>query len=149
LTGRHPIAVVNIAVDPTQIDVNVHPAKTEIRFLRERRVYAAVLRSVRQAVLEEAGIPGWGNENRLNKQIETNSVSTADTTLPDEFIELDLEETGDQIGDTPFIAPSNGDEPSTFPQDNPWLTVTEEETGTKPPSLSRLWQSHIRGIDPE
>src|SRR5205085_3639308 len=30
-----------------------------------------------------------------------------------------------------------------FPQDNPWLTVTEEETGTKPPLLSRLWQSHV------
>jgi len=32
----------------------------------------------------------------------------------------------------------------TFPQDNPWITVTEEETGTKPPMLSRLWQSHVR-----
>ena len=53
LVGRHPIAVINIAIDPAQIDVNVHPAKTEIRFLRERRVYAAIqqVSSVLRSVL--------------------------------------------------------------------------------------------------
>src|SRR5438552_9512401 len=53
LTGRHPIAVINIQIDPTLLDVNVHPAKTEIRFLKERRVFAAILRAVRAALLEE------------------------------------------------------------------------------------------------
>jgi len=149
LTGRHPIAVVNIAVEPTQIDVNVHPAKTEIRFLRERRVYAAVLRAVRKAVLQEPAIPGWENESRVNKHSGINLVPTADTTLPAESIELDLEEFEDSVGEAQFISLSNGDDPSAFPQDNPWLTVTEEETGTKPPSLSRLWQSHIRSHDLE
>src|SRR5438105_9761920 len=62
LAGRHPIAVINIAIDPAQIDVNVHPAKTEIRFLRERRVYAAVLRAVRGAILQDADIPQWNND---------------------------------------------------------------------------------------
>src|SRR5258708_16701042 len=38
LTGRHPIAVVNITVDPTQIDVNFHLATTEIRFLNDNRI---------------------------------------------------------------------------------------------------------------
>ena len=57
LTGRHPIAVVNVEVDPALIDVNVHPAKTEIRFLRERQVYAAVQRAVRAAVLAHAATP--------------------------------------------------------------------------------------------
>ena len=61
LSGRHPIAVVNIALDPTMLDVNVHPAKTEIRFLKERRVYGAVLRAARQVLLEEAEMPTWGN----------------------------------------------------------------------------------------
>src|SRR5690348_14333844 len=61
LAGRHPIAVINIAIDPSQIDVNVHPAKTEIRFLRERRIYAAILRAVRHAVLQDADIPQWNN----------------------------------------------------------------------------------------
>jgi DNA mismatch repair protein MutL len=147
LTGRHPIAVVNITVDPTQIDVNVHPAKTEIRFLKERRVFSAIMRAVRQAVLEEAEIPRWGNESRVDKQGGINRASTAGTTLPAESIELDLEESEDNVGGAQFIAPSNGDNSSAFPQDNPWLTVTEEETGTKPPSLSRLWQSHVRGHD--
>jgi DNA mismatch repair protein MutL len=145
LTGRHPIAVVNIAVDPTQIDVNVHPAKTEIRFLRERRVYAAVLRAVRKAVLEEAAIPGWGNESVVNKQDAMNLPPADGTPLPADSIELDSEELEDNIEEEQFISNTNGDDPSAIPQDNPWLTVTEEETGSKPPSLSRLWQSHVRG----
>jgi DNA mismatch repair protein MutL len=57
LTGRHPVAVVNISLDPALIDVNVHPAKTEIRFLRERQVYAAVQRATREAVLAGAETP--------------------------------------------------------------------------------------------
>jgi DNA mismatch repair protein MutL len=57
LAGRHPIAIVNIALDPAEMDVNVHPAKTEVRFLRERLVYAAVQRAVRAAVLATAETP--------------------------------------------------------------------------------------------
>jgi len=147
MTGRHPLAVVNIVVDPTQIDVNVHPAKTEIRFLKERRVFAAVQRAVRQTILEEAQMPGWENDKWINKQGTMNRAPTSDTTLPAESIELDMEEYEDNVVGTRFIAPSNADESSSYPQDNPWLTVTEEETGTKPPVLSRLWQSHVRGHD--
>jgi len=147
MTGRHPLAVVNIVVDPTQIDVNVHPAKTEIRFLKERRVFAAVQRAVRQTILEEAQMHGWENDKWINKQGTMNRAPTSDTTLPAESIELDMEEYEDNVVGTGFIAPSNGDESSSYPQDNPWLTVTEEETGTKPPVLSRLWQSHVRGHD--
>ncbi|HEV2237796.1 MAG TPA: DNA mismatch repair endonuclease MutL [Ktedonobacterales bacterium] len=57
LAGRHPIAVVNVEIDPAQLDVNVHPAKTEVRFLRERQVYATVQRAVRAAVLAQAETP--------------------------------------------------------------------------------------------
>src|SRR5205807_6923116 len=144
MTGRHPLAVVNITVDPTQIDVNVHPAKTEIRFLRERRVYAAVQRAVRQAILQEAQMPGWGNDASVSKQDAKNRAPTSNEKLPSESIELDINELDldieEENAETQFVASSNGDESSEFPRDNPWLTVTEEETGTKPPMLSRLWQ---------
>ncbi len=57
LTGRHPVAVVNLTLDPWLLDVNVHPAKTEVKFLRERQVWAAVQRAVRAAVIETAETP--------------------------------------------------------------------------------------------
>src|SRR5207244_23558 len=63
LPGRHPIAVINIQLDPALLDVNVHPAKTEIRFLKERRVFGAVLRAVRNGLLAEPEMPHWGQGN--------------------------------------------------------------------------------------
>jgi DNA mismatch repair protein MutL len=57
LSGRHPVVVVNITLDPSLLDVNVHPAKTEVKFLQERRVYAAVQRAVRAAILDTAVAP--------------------------------------------------------------------------------------------
>ncbi|MGH2516842.1 MAG: DNA mismatch repair endonuclease MutL, partial [Ktedonobacterales bacterium] len=57
LMGRHPIAVVNVMLDPALLDANVHPAKTEVRFLRDRQVYAAVQRAVRAAVVATAEMP--------------------------------------------------------------------------------------------
>ncbi|MSQ61425.1 MAG: DNA mismatch repair endonuclease MutL [Dehalococcoidia bacterium] len=52
--GRHPLAVLTIALPPEAVDVNVHPTKTEVRFRDERVVFAAVQRAVRDALLSAA-----------------------------------------------------------------------------------------------
>jgi len=57
LTGRHPVSIINITLDPALLDVNVHPAKTEIKFARERQVYAAVQRAVRSAIVGTTEAP--------------------------------------------------------------------------------------------
>jgi DNA mismatch repair protein MutL len=132
LTGRHPIAVVNITIDPSLLDVNVHPAKTEIRFLKERRVYSAVQRAVRSALLETPEMPSWGQGN----------IATRSTAQP---LASDAAITGGADDDN--NSSDSKEETFDIPQDNPWLTVTEEESGTRPPMLSRLWQSHIRHED--
>jgi DNA mismatch repair protein MutL len=55
--GRHPLALLWVAVPPAEVDVNVHPAKQEVRFLRERAVCAAVHRAVQAAVGTSRAIP--------------------------------------------------------------------------------------------
>ena len=52
--GRHPVAVLAIAVPPEAVDVNVHPTKAEVRFRDERAMFAGVQRVVRDALLSTA-----------------------------------------------------------------------------------------------
>src|SRR6185436_8114742 len=49
-TGRFPVAVVDLRLPPEEVDVNVHPAKAEVRLRNERQVFALVQRPLRRAL---------------------------------------------------------------------------------------------------
>ncbi len=53
--GRYPIGVVHIDLDPGEVDVNVHPQKTEVRFQRGREVLDGVTRVLSQGL----GTSAW------------------------------------------------------------------------------------------
>jgi DNA mismatch repair protein MutL len=57
--GRFPVAVLNIELDPAEIDVNVHPTKAEVKFREPRLVFKAIQRAVREAVVTAAPIPSY------------------------------------------------------------------------------------------
>jgi len=57
MQGKHPVAIVNISLPPEQVDVNIHPAKAEVKFQNERVVFGTVQKAIRQALVESVPVP--------------------------------------------------------------------------------------------
>ena len=70
MVGRFPSCVLNIELASEAIDVNVHPAKIEVRFINERPVFDAVYHAVKSALLQHD---------------ERKQVHFEDKTVPQEF----------------------------------------------------------------
>jgi DNA mismatch repair protein MutL len=56
--GRHPVVALYLTLPPETLDVNVHPAKTELRFTDADAVRALVIGGVRRALAAPAGVAG-------------------------------------------------------------------------------------------
>jgi DNA mismatch repair protein MutL len=65
MNGRYPVAVLMLGVPSDMVDVNVHPAKSEVRFQNPNGVFSAVQRAVRRAVVDQAQAPSMRTQSRL------------------------------------------------------------------------------------
>jgi len=83
MVGRYPLAAMFLEIDAEEVDVNVHPAKAEVRFKNQDRVFSFVQRSVRRALLAYSPIPSlppsqhlWGSgqtAGSINSQTTNNT----------------------------------------------------------------------------
>ncbi len=57
MVGRYPISLLNIELEPEEVDVNVHPAKAEVRFKQPDVLFSMVQRAVKRALLAYSPVP--------------------------------------------------------------------------------------------
>ena len=57
MVGRFPIIALFITVEPEDVDVNVHPAKAEVRFRNPDKIIGAVHRTVRRGLITQSPVP--------------------------------------------------------------------------------------------
>ncbi|HET9913008.1 MAG TPA: DNA mismatch repair endonuclease MutL [Anaerolineales bacterium] len=65
MVGRYPLTALFLEIPPQDVDVNVHPAKAEVRFRTPDKVFSFVQRAVRRALLAYSPVPNvapslWG-----------------------------------------------------------------------------------------
>ena len=64
--NRHPVFILEILIDPKEIDVNVHPAKTEIRIKKEELISGIIFNSIKNAFQNSNLIVSASLENETN-----------------------------------------------------------------------------------
>ena len=69
--GMYPAVFVFLTVDPSQLDVNIHPHKTEVRFYQEKAVSDFLIKSIRRTLLDPRGM-----------EVRTVSTEAAEPEMP-------------------------------------------------------------------
>ena len=69
--GKYAFLVLNIEIDPKNIDVNVHPTKLEIRWSEEQKVFKALYHAIRESLLKQELIKDSERQIEQNNQIST------------------------------------------------------------------------------
>ncbi len=76
---RQPVALLFLTLEPELVDVNVHPAKIEVRFRNERTIYSGIVRMLRNAIHKAKYIPKI--ETRVEPSQSEENVESRDTRL--------------------------------------------------------------------
>ena len=76
---RQPVALLFLTLEPETVDVNVHPAKIEVRFRNERTIYSGIVRMLRNAIHKAKYIPKI--ETRVEPTQSERNAERRDTSL--------------------------------------------------------------------
>ena len=70
--GKFGFVILNIEMDPAKVDVNVHPAKLEVRFQEESKVFQAIYHTIKDTLLKSELV---ANTEKPSNQIERTAES--------------------------------------------------------------------------
>ena len=73
MVGRYPLSALFLEIPPQEVDVNVHPAKAEVRFRNQDKIFSFVQRSARKALLAYSPVPNvasslWGTTRTIQSE---------------------------------------------------------------------------------
>jgi DNA mismatch repair protein MutL len=86
MKGKFPIALLYVTIDPALVDVNVHPAKAELRFQYAQEVQNALVQAIREALRDGS----WASANPPVRTVDSPPVVAPDDfdiSLPQETTE--------------------------------------------------------------
>lgn len=91
MKGKNPSGLIHLTLSPDEVDVNVHPAKHEVRFRNSRDVHSLLSHAVAQAMLE-------------HQQTIKSSIFGADRTIERTPVPLKSESTDSGVSESLFTA---------------------------------------------
>lgn len=78
--GKYGFVVLNLEMNPQKVDVNVHPAKLEVRFEDENKVFKAIYHAIKDSLLKEDLVPDR-TKIELDKQMQEHNAWKLNTPV--------------------------------------------------------------------
>jgi len=88
MKNKYPFIILKIIINPILIDVNVHPAKMEVKFSNEQEIYRSVYHAVNSAILNQSPIKEIYADKYMTKQFRNNSRRMIDEKYQQQEINL-------------------------------------------------------------
>ncbi len=126
MVGKFPSCVLNVSVRPDTVDINVHPAKTEVRFSDERRVSSAVYFAVKSALESFDTMPSVDLAQR-NKVLQRAVPEAEQLNLIDDTPSVKTE-----FKSSPFTKKETSASTRIEPKKDFWQSVPAKDFGRVP-----------------
>ena len=133
--GRFPVGALRIELEPSEVDVNVHPMKTEVRLSQEREVHDSVYRIIKDSLRQDGIIPMFRsshvapNQANAMNPVHENNVSQA--VIPGVHSNRPIDtESMSRLYTVPHdLKPTNGEKQNAVHPDSEVLVKVNRETG--------------------
>ena len=118
MVGKFPACIINITIPPAAVDVNVHPAKTEVRFADEKKIFDAVYYSVKYALESRDTRPQMSFESKSKMKLASQLLEQLPQARQISFNQKD-EAPAVRVVDKSSAAPIPERRPITVPLNSP------------------------------
>ncbi len=148
--GRYPIGLVSIVMDPILVDVNVHPAKLEVRISKEQELNKFVTETIKTVFKTKALIPSGLIRDKVAKEKSEQTILDFDPLQLNSYVQEDNNRSKRFEGENVIREPSSSNEfnhSRSFGRNEERSEVKREDFDpfNGEPASSPSWKANVNG----